>query len=62
MQDGYYEYVKDAGAGHKTTGVHFLHDAWWATWRGKQANIAFNSKGAAIAYLATCTRAGRLRG
>jgi hypothetical protein len=37
-------------------------DEWQAMWRGQIAPHTFNSKGAALAYLATCDRAGRLRG
>ena len=34
---------------------------WNARWRGQVSPIVFNSKGAAIAYLKTCDKAGKLR-
>ena len=43
------------------TQVFYLHDAWRAQWNGMVSPITFNSKGAAMAYLETCNRAGKLR-
>jgi hypothetical protein len=34
---------------------------WRACWRGQVSPTTFNSKGAALAYLATCDAAGKLR-
>lgn len=38
-----------------------LVDGWHVLWHGQIAKPLFNSRGAALAYLATCDAAGRLR-
>jgi hypothetical protein len=45
-----------------TSCVYVERDGGWrAIWRGQLAAPHFNSKGAALAYLATCDHAGKLR-
>lgn len=42
--------------------VFVIRDGEWrACWRGQASPIVFNSRGAALAYLDTCDRAGKLR-
>ena len=44
------------------TDVFMLRDGvWQAIWRGKTSRADFNSKGAALAWIASCNAAGRWR-
>jgi hypothetical protein len=43
------------------TDVFMLGDGWHAIWHDRTCPATFNSKGAALAWIASCNAAGRFR-